>query len=83
LVFLLEFPVEAAFLVQLAVEFLDNVLVMAFGSRDGLIGFPNHLWRQALQIRASLPVKTDKLLVQFRESRHGTSPVVGVGASAN
>jgi hypothetical protein len=56
---------------ELLVQFLQLVFVLAFGAGDFLITMENPLGGQALQIRAPIPVRADKVIVQFAESGHG------------
>jgi hypothetical protein len=71
LVFPFQFTIAALLLVELLIELLDNVLVVALGAGDVLIAAPYHVRRQALQIGATIPVGTNEPLIQFGKSRHG------------
>ena len=83
LVFPFQLPVAAALLVQLAGEFLDDMLVMALRALEVLIAVPDPVRSQTLQIGAPVPVRAVKRVVQFREAGHRTSLPEAVGASAS
>jgi hypothetical protein len=73
LVLAFQFLVATFSLVELLVEFLELVFVLALQAITFLMAIPNPLCGQALQIRAAVAIRTDELLIQLAESGHSQS----------
>src|SRR5712691_11279300 len=73
LILSLQLEIVRVGLVQLLVEFLELVFVLALHCATLLIAIPNPLRGQAFQIGTAIPVRADERLIQLAEAGHRQS----------